>query len=47
MNILCALMWEVASIRIFSIGRGSPYIGKTFQVLDIRRKGEENRFVAL
>ena len=54
-NIACALRWEVASIEIFSIGCGSPYMGKTFQVLDIRRwtariwgcKGKERRIVAL
>ena len=31
MNIACALRWEVASVRIFSIGRGSPYMGKYFK----------------
>ena len=54
-NIACALRWEVASVGFFSIGSGSPYIGKTFQVLDIHRRtarirgreGEESRFVAL
>ena len=54
-NIAYALRWGVASIGIFSIGRGSPYMGKTFQALDIRRwtahirgrKGEESQIVAL
>ena len=40
--------------RNYFIRRGSPYMGKTFQVLDIRqwtalirgRKGEESRLVA-
>ena len=55
MNIACAFRWGLASVGIFSTGRGSPYMGKTFQVLDIRRwtarirgrKGEESPFVAL
>ena len=55
MNIACALRWGVASVGIFSTGRGSPYMGKIFQVLDICRwtaciggcKGEESRIVAL
>ena len=31
MNIACALRWEVAFVRIFSTGRGSPYMGKYFK----------------
>ena len=55
MNIACALKCGIASVGIFSTGRGSPYKGKTFHMLDIRRwatliwgrKGEESRIVAL
>ena len=31
MNIACALRWEVAFVRIFSTGHGSPYMGKYFK----------------
>ena len=30
-NIACALRWGVASVGIFSTGRGSPYMGKYFR----------------
>ena len=32
MTIACALRWGVAFVGIFSIRRGSPFMGKTFQV---------------
>ena len=55
MNIACAIRWGVDSVGIFSIERGSPYMGKAFEVLDILqwtvriqgRKGEESWIVAL
>ena len=31
MTIACALRWEVASVRCFSIGSGSSYKGKYFR----------------
>ena len=32
MTIACALMWEVTFVGVYSTGRGSPFMGKTFQV---------------
>ena len=49
------LKWGVVSVGIFSTGRGSPYMGKIFQMWDMHqstalirnRKDEESRHVAL
>ena len=32
-----SLRWRVASVRVYSIGRGSPFMGKTFQVQEGHR----------
>ena len=31
MTIVCALRWGVTSIRVYSTGRRSPYMGKHFR----------------
>ena len=33
-TITCALRWGVASVGVISIRRGSPFMGKTFQMQD-------------
>ena len=53
--ITCALRWRVALVGSYSTGRGSPFMGKTFQVQGVHRwtaltRGricEECRVVAL
>ena len=52
---MMVLRWGIASVGIFFTRRGSPYMGKIFQVRDMdrwatlnqNRKDEESRHVAL